>query len=454
MNARAFPNGFLWGAATAAYQVEGAVAEGGRGPSIWDTFSHTPGTIAGGETGDVATDHYHRYLADVDLMISLGLTAYRFSIAWPRVQPDGRGPANPAGLDFYDRLVDALQARGVTPLVTLYHWDLPQALEDAGGWPVRDTAARFADYAALVHDALGDRVDLWSTMNEPWCSAYLGYASGHHAPGRREPAASLAAMHHLLLGHGMAVNAMRSTARKDERFAIALNLVPMLAASDSAADQAAARQVDGMQNRAFLDPILRGSYPADVIEATRDVSDWGFVRPGDAETIATPIDLLGVNYYFPLRVAAAPEGSGDSEYPGTTGAQVLPPEGPLTDMGWEVRPAALTELLGRLQREYGIPMLITENGAAYPDVPEADGTVRDPLRVAYLEGHISALHDAITAGADVRGYFAWSLMDNFEWAHGYAMRFGLFRVDYTTLARHWKDSAHWYGEVARGNGLP
>jgi beta-glucosidase len=261
-------------------------------------------------------------------------------------------------------------------------------------------------------------------------------------------------MHHLLLGHGMAVDAMRSTARRDERFAIALNLVPMLAASDSAADLAAARKVDGMQNRAFLDPILRGGYPADVIEATRDISDWGFVHPGDAETIATPIDLLGVNYYFPLRVAAAPDDSGDSEYPGTTGVQVLPPEGPTTDMGWEVRPAALTELLGRLQREYGVPMLITENGAAYPDVPEADGTVRDPLRVAYLEGHITAMLEAITAGADVRGYFAWSLMDNFEWAHGYARRFGLFRVDYTTLARHWKDSAHWYGQVARSNGLP
>lgn len=450
---RAFPPGFLWGAATAAYQIEGAVAEGGRGRSIWDTFSHTPGAVVGGDTGDVATDHYHRYGQDVDLIAGLGLGAYRFSIAWPRIQPDGRGPANPEGLAFYDRLVDALLARGVAPAVTLYHWDLPQALEDAGGWPARDTAYRFAEYAELVHAALGDRVDLWSTLNEPWCSAFLGYLSGRHAPGRTDPGASLAAMHHLLLGHGMATGAMRSGARTDELFGITVNLSPAYPASDSLADRAAAHLMDGMQNRVFLDPLLRGAYPQDVVTATLPDSDWSFVQPGDAQAIATPIDILGVNYYAPLRVQAQPSSPGSPEHPGTRGIAVLPPREPVTDMGWEIAPAAFTDLLVRLQQDYQVPVIITENGAAFADILEPTGRVADAQRIDFLAGHLAAVHEAMTRGADVRGYFAWSLMDNFEWAEGYAKRFGLIYVDYQTLARHLKDSARWYARVIDASAL-
>jgi beta-glucosidase len=448
-----FPEGFLWGAATASYQIEGAVDEGGRGRSIWDTFSHEPGRVVGGDTGNVATDHYHRYLEDADLLSVLGLGAYRFSVAWPRIQPDGRGPANPVGLDFYDRLVDALLARGISPAVTLYHWDLPQALEDAGGWPARDTAHRFADYAELVHAALGDRVDLWTTLNEPWCSANLGYLSGRHAPGRRDPAAALAATHHLLLGHGLAVRAMRQQARRTHQFLITLNLSPVIPASNSPADVEAARRVDGGLNRMFLDPVLRARYPDDVVAVTRGHSDWDFVQPGDLDVIAQPLDLLGVNYYSPLRVRADSASPGHLEFPGTAGTQLLPPEGSLTDMGWEVSPRSFTELLVRLWDDYAIPLVITENGAAYPDVLEPDGSVHDGDRQRYLEGHLAAVHAAISQGVDVRGYFAWSLLDNFEWAEGYAKRFGLVHVDYQTLARHVKDSGHWYAGVARTNKI-
>lgn len=448
-----FPDGFVWGAATAAYQIEGAVAEGGRGPSIWDTFSHAPGAIAHGETGDVATDHYHRYLSDADLMATLNLSAYRFSVAWPRIQPDGRGPANAEGIAFYDRLVDALLARDIAPAVTLYHWDLPQALEDAGGWPSRDTANRFADYACLVHEALGDRVNMWTTLNEPWCSAYLGYQSGRHAPGRRSAADALAAMHHLMLGHGMAVAAMRSRSRQDERFAITVNLSQVVPATDGTEDVAAAHLVDGLQNRVFLDPLIRGEYPRDVIDATRSISDWGFVRDTDAAVISQPLDLLGVNCYFPIRVAADPTAQGLAEYPGATGIRVLTPQGPLTDMGWEVSPESMTELLVRLQGDYGVPILVTENGAAYPDVLQPSGRVEDRERIAYLDGHLRAVHDSIAQGVDVRAYFAWSLLDNFEWAEGYGKRFGLIYVDYETLARHPKDSARWFAKVARSNRL-
>ena len=448
---RGFPEGFIWGAATAAYQIEGATAADGRGPSIWDTFSHTPGKVRGGDTGDVAADHYHRYAEDVDLMAALNLGAYRFSIAWPRIQPDGSGPVNPAGLAFYDRLVDALLARGIAPAVTLYHWDLPQALEDAGGWPARDTAQRFADYATLVHDALGDRVDLWTTLNEPWCSAHLGYWNGIHAPGRTEPGNAMAAMHHLLLGHGLAIQAMRATARPEEQLSITLNLWPILPATDAPEDLAAAHLMDGFANRLYLDPVLRGAYPEDVVLSMRDLTDWGFVRPGDLAVISTPIDLLGVNYYAPHRAGAA-RGTGDwTDFPRNRGIAMWPPQGELTDMGWEVCPSAFTELLVRLQREYDIALLVTENGAAFPDVLEPSGRVADSRRVAYLEGHLAAVHDAISAGADVRGYFAWSLLDNFEWAEGYSKRFGLVHVDYDSLARHPKDSARWFAQAAGGN---
>ncbi len=444
-----FPEGFLWGAATAAYQIEGAVHDDGRGPSIWDTFSHTPGAVVGGDTGDVAADHYHRYLEDVDLMASLNLAAYRFSIAWPRIQPDGTGPVNSRGLAFYDRLVDALLARGIIPAATLYHWDLPQALEDAGGWPERDTARRFADYAGLVHRALGDRVDLWTTLNEPWCTANLGYWSGIHAPGRREPGQALAAMHHLLLGHGMAIDAMRAQARPEEQLSITLNLWPVLPASDGPQDSAAADLMDGLQNRVFLDPVLRGAYPQDVIAATSDLTDWEFVQPGDLAVISRPIDLLGVNYYAPLRAGAEPETTQRTSFPADRGIRVLPPQGAVTGMGWEINPGAFTDLLVRLQTEYGIPVVVTENGAAFPDVLESTGQVEDPGRLAYIAGHVGAVHDAIARGADVRGYFAWSLLDNFEWAEGYAKRFGIVYVDYDTMARHPKSSARWFAETAR-----
>ncbi len=452
MTERTFPEGFVWGAATASYQIEGAVKAGGRGASIWDTFSHTAGKIVGGDTGDVATDHYHRVDEDSDLIASLGLNAYRFSIAWPRIQPDGTGPANAAGIAFYDRLVDNLLARGVAPAATLYHWDLPQALEDKGGWPERDTALRFAQYAALVHAALHDRVSMWSTLNEPWCSAFLGYASGVHAPGRQDPAASLAAAHHLMLGHGLATRAMRADARDGETFGITLNLSPVLVDNDS--DRDAARVMDGLQNRIFLDPILRGGYAPDVIDVTQGITDWAFLHDGDEEIIGEPIDWLGVNYYSPMRVAADAESEGSPAYPGSAGVAILEPRGPLTDMQWEVYPQGIADLLTRLSAEYRVPLFITENGAAYPDVLRADGTVADAERVAYLEGHLSAVRDAIERGADVRGYFAWSLMDNFEWAHGFAKRFGIVYVDYETLERHPKDSARWYSRVAQTNRLP
>ena len=448
-----FPPGFLWGAATASYQIEGAVRQDGRGPSIWDTFSHTPGAVHAGDTGDVATDHYNRYAEDADLIASLGLGAYRFSLSWPRIQPDGAGPANTAGLAFYDRLTDALLDRGVTPAATLYHWDLPQALEDAGGWPERDTAYRFADYAALVHDALGDRIDLWTTLNEPWCSAYLGYAAGIHAPGRRDPAAAMAAMHHLLLGHGLAVRSMRESARASERFLVTLNLAPVHAVGDGPADEDARRRVDGLQNRVFLDPVLRGTYPEDVVRDTGGISDWSFVHPGDLDTIAAPLDLLGVNYYTPIRVTADATSPGSPVYPGTAGTRMSPGPGPVTAMGWEISPTDLTTLLTRLHADYNVPMVITENGAAFDDILEDSGTVSDVARIDYLRGHLLAVHEAIRQGVDVRGYFAWSLLDNFEWAEGYAKRFGIVHVDYQTLVRSPKASALWFERVARSSVL-
>jgi beta-glucosidase len=445
------PAGFLWGAATAAYQVEGAVTEDGRGPSIWDTFGHTPGRVAGGDTGDVAVDHYHRYPGDVALMADLGLNSYRFSVAWPRIQPDGRGAANQRGLDFYRRLVDELLAHGIEPWVTLYHWDLPQALEDAGGWPARDTAARFADYAQLVHGALSDRVTYWTTLNEPWCSAFLGYAAGVHAPGRRDPAASVRAAHHLMLGHGLAAGRM---AGAGSRLGVTLNLYDVGAASDRPEDVDAARRIDGIQNRLFLDPLLRGRYPDDVVRDLAAVTDQAHVRDGDLATIAAPLDLLGVNYYTRHVVEAAVGAVPASVWVGSDHVRAVGTGLPRTAMGWDVDPGGLGALLRRLSREYpGIPLYITENGAAFDDVVAADGRVHDAERVAYLRAHLAACHEAIAAGVPLRGYFAWSLLDNFEWAYGYAKRFGLVHVDYATQRRTPKDSAHWYRAAARGNAV-
>ncbi|MFB6393137.1 GH1 family beta-glucosidase [Polymorphospora lycopeni] len=448
-----FPEGFVWGAATAAYQIEGAARDDGRGPSIWDTFSRTPGKVHAGHTGDVACDHYHRYRDDVALMAELGLASYRFSVAWPRIQPDGSGPVNPRGLDFYDRLVDELLGRGIDPIVTLYHWDLPQPLEDRGGWTNRETAEHFAGYATAVYGRLADRVRTWTTLNEPWCSAYLGYGNGVHAPGRQDPAAAFAAVHHLLLAHGLGAQALRAAGATT--VGITVNPAAVVPADpDSAADQRAVRLVDGLHNRIFLDPLLRGGYPADVLEHVARFTDLDFLRDGDEQIIGGPVDLLGINYYAPTYVAARPGApGGDGAYPGTEGIEFLPPVGPLTDMGWMIEPSGLTALLERIGRDYpGVPLFVTENGAAFPDRPEGD-RVPDPDRIGYLDGHLRAAHEAIARGVDLRGYLVWSLLDNFEWAEGYDKRFGIVHVDYLSQRRTPKDSARWFQEVIRRNGL-
>jgi beta-glucosidase len=451
-----FPSGFWWGASTASYQIEGATKEDGRTASIWDTFSAIPGKVAGGDTGEHAADHYHRYAEDVALMAQLGLHAYRFSVSWSRIQPTGRGPVNPAGVGFYERLVDELLTAGIRPVLTLYHWDLPQELEDAGGWTNRDTAYRFAEYAELLASRLGDRVAVWTTLNEPWCSAFLGYASGEHAPGRTDQAAALAAAHHLMLAHGLGTQALRGTLDRESQVSLVLNLSTVRGAGSTPADQDAVRRVDGLLNRLFLDPVFRGRYPEDVIADTAAFSDWGFVRDGDLATIAAPIDSLGLNYYQPVLVGAG-EPTGDQRstaWPACDTVRFHQAPGPVTDMGWPVDATGLRDLLLRLRRDYGeVPLLITENGAAYADEPTTDGAVHDPERVAYLRSHLAATHEALRDGVDVRGYFVWSLLDNFEWAWGYAKRFGIVHVDYRTQRRTWKDSAHWYREVISTGGI-
>ncbi|WP_189225939.1 GH1 family beta-glucosidase [Saccharothrix coeruleofusca] len=457
-----FPEGFVWGAATAAFQVEGATTADGRTASIWDTFCQIPGAVVGGDTGEPAADHYYRVDQDVALMADLGLHAYRFSIAWPRVRPDG-GAVNQAGLDFYSRLVDSLLDKGIDPWVTLYHWDLPQALEDRGGWTNRDTAYRFAEYAETVVGALGDRVVNWTTLNEPWCSAFLGYASGVHAPGRQEPEAAAAAVHHLLLGHGLGVAAIRS-ARPEARVGITLNMYPIIPADpEDPADLDAARRLDGLQNRIFLDPLFKAEYPADVVA---DLEPFGFskhIQPDDLSVISAPLDQLGVNYYAehfvsakPAEAPAATNGRRPTSSPWIGAEHVtFPSRGlPRTDMNWEVQPDGLYKVLVRLHEEYPrLPLYITENGAAYRDAVGEDGGVHDPERLDYIDSHLRAAHAAIRAGVDLRGYFAWSLMDNFEWAEGYAKRFGIVHVDYETQVRTPKMSAMWYSKVARGNAL-
>lgn len=461
-----FPPGFQWGAATAAYQIEGAVAEGGRTPSIWDTFAHTPGRVANGGTGDVTADHYHRFRDDVALMARLGLTSYRFSVAWPRITPDVTperlGPVNAEGIAFYSTLVDTLLAAGISPSVTLYHWDLPQALEDAGGWATRAVAYRFAEYAAVVARALGDRVPVFTTLNEPWCSAFLGYASGVHAPGRTDPGATLAAVHHLNLAHGLGVAAIREAA-PSARVAVTLNLAWVRPETASDLDADAARRVEGLQNRVFLDPLLRGRYPDDVLADTAAVSDWGFVRPGDLAVISAPLDVLGLNYYSPTAVRhwtrerpkETADGHGDAAASPWIAAEDIEfprPAGPTTAMSWGVDPRGLTELLLRLARECpGLELMVTENGAAFPDVVADDGRIADPDRIVYLQDHLAAVQAAIAEGAPVTGYYVWSLLDNFEWAWGYEKRFGIVHVDFATQARTPKDSAAFYTEVIGRN---
>ncbi|MFH8340388.1 GH1 family beta-glucosidase [Streptomyces sp. AM6-12] len=461
-----FPTDFLWGCATSAYQIEGAVREGGRTPSIWDTFSHTPGRTAGGDHGDIAVDHYHRYREDVALMAGLGLNAYRFSVSWSRVQPTGRGPAVQVGLDFYRRLVDDLLEHGIRPAVTLYHWDLPQELEDAGGWPERETALRFAEYAQLVGEALGDRVEQWITLNEPWCSAFLGYGSGVHAPGRTDPVAALRAAHHLNLGHGLAASALRSVMPARNQIAVSLNSSVVRPLTPDPADLAAVRRIDDLANGVFHGPMLHGAYPATLLEATAQVTDWSFVRDGDLAAARAPLDALGLNYYTPALVSAAPgevagpraDGHGASEHspwPGADDVLFHQTPGERTEMGWTIDPSGLYELVMRYSREApGLRLYITENGAAYDDKPDAEGRVHDPERIAYLRAHLAEVERAIADGADVRGYYLWSLMDNFEWAYGYGKRFGAVYVDYTTLERIPKSSAHWYSRAARTGQLP
>ncbi|MFF0864471.1 GH1 family beta-glucosidase [Nonomuraea sp. NPDC003560] len=433
---------FLWGTATAAYQIEGAVAEDGRGASIWDTFAHEPGRTRDGHTGDVACDHYHRWREDVALMSGLGVNAYRFSIAWPRVQPLGAGEVNPAGLDFYERLTDGLLAAGIQPVPTLFHWDLPQALQDRGGWTGRDTAGRFADYAAIVAERLADRIPLWITLNEPFVHMAFGHAMGVHAPGQALLLDALPVAHHQLLGHGLAVAALRAAGAR--QVAITNNCTPVWPASREEADVKAADAYDVLHNRLFNDPVLLGRYP----DLSAYTADLDFVRDGDLETISAPLDALGINYYNPTRIAAPPPGEvlpfTDT---GVTGY-------PTTAFGWPVVPDGLRELLTGLKARYGSalpPIHVTENGCSQPDELTPQGTVEDQARIDYLRGHIDAVMAARAEGVDVRGYFVWSLLDNFEWAEGYHQRFGLVHVDFATGRRTPKASYAWYRERVAQN---
>jgi beta-glucosidase len=426
--ARAFPSDFIWGAATAAYQVEGAATEDGRGESIWDRFSATPGKVVNGDTGAVACDTYHRYTEDIGLMRSLGIGAFRLSVAWPRILPEGRGRVNQAGLDFYDRLVDDLLANGLDPYVTLYHWDLPQVLEDRGGWPARETVEAFTEYTEVVVSRLGDRVRHWITQNEPWVASWLGYGLGVHAPGRKSDSDALAAGHHILLAHGRAAEILRREAPASE-VGIAIDLVPMYPFSDTEADVEAAHREDGFRNRWFLEAVLGRGYPEDMLERYAEILPT--IEDGDMGTIAAPLDFLGINYYT-RSVVRANVGEVAAE-----GAEH-------TEMGWEVYPDGLYRLLVHLQTVYEPPALyITENGAAFADARE-NGRVPDSRRVSYLEGHLDAVVAAIAEGVPVRGYFLWSLLDNFEWAFGYSRRFGIVYVDFDTLERVPKDSFTWY----------
>ncbi len=451
----AFPAEFTWGAATASYQIEGAVHEGGRGASIWDTFSHTPGKVFHDETGDIACDHYHRVSEDVQLMDELGISSYRFSIAWPRIQPEGKGPLNKEGLKFYLDLVARLRSCGIDPLPTLYHWDLPQALGDRGGWTSRETAYRFADYVRMLVEAIGPEVSRWITFNEPWCSSWLGYGLGQHAPGVVGLGSALSANHHLLLAHGLAVAEIRRTTKA--AVGITLNLAHVTPASEHPLDVQAAQLVEGNANRMFLDPIFKAAYPSDMMQ--RYENDMTVVELGDLATIAAPIDFLGVNYYHPLVVGSRDRISElralgyivDTSKP----ANVIDsscnslglgrPGAKKTLMNWEIEPARLTDLLLSVRAGYGdIPIYITENGLSSADYVRHDGTVADPERIDYVTDHIAALAAALEAGVNVKGYYVWSLFDNFEWALGYSQRFGLVFVDYATMKRIPKASYYWY----------
>ena len=440
-----FPQDFTWGTATAAYQIEGAVKEGGRGLSIWDTFSHTSGKIENGDTGDVADDHYHHWEEDVALMASIGLSAYRFSIAWPRIQPTGQGPVNTSGLDFYDRLVDALLARNIQPWVTLYHWDLPQSLQDTGGWANRQTAEYFAEYTSIVVRRLGDRVQHWITHNEPFVASFLGHYFGIHAPGIRNIETALKAVHHLLLSHGLAVQAIRAVSNSPAQVGITLDLHSVHAASQSDADLQAAQRFDGIQNRLFLDPVFLGSYPQDMIDYFGPL--FPTIQPGDLQTTHAPIDFLGVNNYFRSVVKSDPQN------PELKLSEIQIPGREYTEM-WEIYPAGIYEVLTRVWRDYHPAKLyVTENGCAVTDGVDADARVRDYRRIRFLRDYLFQCYRAIADGAPLAGYFVWSWMDNFEWAYGYTKRFGIVYIDYTTQKRILKDSGTWYSQVVRANGF-
>ena len=440
-----FPSDFVWGAATAAYQIEGAWKEDGKGESIWDRFSHTPGKISDGDTGDIACDHYHRWQDDIGLMKEIGLQAYRFSISWSRLIPEGRGEVNQAGIDFYSQLVDKLLENEIEPYLTLYHWDLPQALQDPGGWPVRSTAEAFVEYTDLVSRKLGDRVKHWMTFNEPFVSAWVGHLDGHHAPGHKNIDEMLAAAHHHLLAHGWAVPVIRANV-PGSQVGIVVNLGGKVPASNSFADRAAAWREDGILNRWYLDPLAGRGYPLDIVQHYGRPMD--FIQAGDLESIAASTDFLGVNFYTRgvVRSEAIPEAENEAR------TVFLNPNP--TEMGWEVYPEGLYEILGRIHFDYNFPKIyITENGAAYPDVIDEKGKVEDPLRIAYIRDHLISVSKAIAVGVPVKGYFAWSLMDNFEWSYGYSKRFGLIYVDFETQRRILKSSARWYRDVIGANKI-
>ncbi len=439
-----FPDGFVWGTATSSYQIEGAAYEDGRTPSIWDTFALRPGAILDKSNGNVADDHYHRYREDVGLMAELGVSAYRFSIAWPRILPEGTGEVNQRGLDFYKRLVDELEQQGITPYATLYHWDLPQILSDRGGWTQRFITDAFEEYADVVTRALGDRVKHWMTINEPWVVSYLGYGNGVHAPGVRDWQSFLRAAHHLMLAHGKAVGVVRANCDAETKVGMVYSLTWADAAKDTPDDHAAALKHEGFSNRWFLDPVLKGRYPADMLNEF----GWEYIpaEPGDLKIMASPSDFFGVNYYTRSIVTHDPSEESGYRQVRNDGAQY-------TEMDWEVYPDGLYHLLKKLARDYGLPMYITENGAAYPDQLSADGAVHDALRVAYYQSHLAACHRAMAEGVPLKGYFAWSLLDNFEWGQGYERRFGLVHVDYATQKRTLKDSGIWYAQCVDSNGF-
>jgi beta-glucosidase len=440
-----FPNDFVWGAATAAYQIEGAWNEDGKGLSIWDTFTHSPGKIYQDQTGDLAVDHYHRWPEDVRIMADLGLRAYRFSTAWTRVQPTGQGKVNSPGMDFYDRLVDALLEKGIQPYLTLYHWDLPQALQDTGGWANRETAFHFAEYARLMGSRLGDRVKAWMTLNEPGVAALAGHFFGEHAPGLKDPFIAFQAVYNLLVGHGLAVEALRSTLPKTSKIGIAINFSPIHPASTSEADQHAAHRIDGIMNRLFIDPLCLGRFPMDVQEGLG--AFLPVIIPEDMRRVSAPLDFLGINYYSRSVIRF------DPDVPIAQARQVQPAGNEYSQM-WEIYPSGLNEIINWVWNNYHpTNIFITENGIPLPDGLDLDNRVRDQRRIRYLRDHIEQVQHAISDGIPIKGYFVWSLMDNFEWGYGFRMRFGLVHVDYESQARTIKDSGRWYAQVIRDSGI-